>query len=252
MNLEGRAKLLLDGSNTITHFIFSSKEQMEYYNRFPEFIGIDGTFSTNRELYHLYVINVVDGLRKAVPVCTGFLHSRSTDSIRQFVHWFSAFVGGGLRIKGIMMDDCRASSRACSVIFPQAHQYLCRFHIMKNIKQRCEGNPRAEELGWKMLRTRRVDHFERYKSEMQTEFPSLFTYFNTYLLNRCPRWSPAYAPRAVNYGHYTNNFVEAIHRVLKAYDLSGKLPLWTAIRRTRKACAMVLYERQAEVHNLSR
>ncbi|CAL8096890.1 unnamed protein product [Calicophoron daubneyi] len=94
------------------------------------------------------------------------------------------------------------------------------------------------------------------KSNTTTDFQTSLAWTElsqptTYVFPRAQRWCRAMAPRAATYGHTTNNFVEANHRVIKSFNLSGRLPLWTAIRRTRKAGAVIIYERQVELMSAS-
>ena len=135
LNINGSCVCLRDENNFVTHFIHMTAEQKELCRRYPEFIGIDSTYRTCRERYHLFQLVVIDSNGIGIPICFGFLSHETTEAIKVFLEFFKS-VFENLPVQTMIMDDSAAIQSAVTQVFPSVVQLLCRVHIIRHIVKR--------------------------------------------------------------------------------------------------------------------
>ncbi|KER26777.1 hypothetical protein T265_13940 [Opisthorchis viverrini] len=250
-NEQGRARCLRDGSNRVTHFIYSTSEMLDLYRRFPDFLLIDSTFSTNQHKYFLYQLLIVDGCRKSLPVAIGFLWRETEADVRTFLLTFLEFVGSASLVKCIMSDGALAIGNAIASVFPFAYHLLCRVHILRNVIKRF---PRSQSFTrfFVAMHTSRLWKYLAFLELIRLNDPPFFMYINSFLLPNASKWASCRMPRVANYGIHDTNMVEAMHRCLKMELLNGKIGLWEAIRVSRMSATYLIWNRQETVSDAPR
>lgn len=240
----GHCRILRDAANVLTHFIFMTREQVVIFRRFPQFVGIDSTYRSCREKYHLFVLVAVDSCGVGIPVCFGWLATETTSSIGLFLRCFLEFVGP-VEIEALMMDDSTAIQAAVAQELPDAHRFLCRVHILRNLSRRVSlfyvnrlllKHPTNEFTKWfyvAMCTRSMWKYLLALVTMRRTDERVYNTYVRPRLISRSHMWTSIRSPPVATFGRRDNNFVEATHFSIKRYNLDGKINLWQAVERTR-------------------
>lgn len=129
---EGRARCIFDESNRMEHFVVSFIQMLNLFARFLDFLLIDGTFRTNREIYFLYQLLIVDGFLKSLHVANGFLWRKTAVDIRQFLRAFMNFTTGRSVVRCVQADGALTIGNAIADVFASVHHLLCQVNIIRN------------------------------------------------------------------------------------------------------------------------
>lgn len=89
----GKVKILMDEENVIEMIAFATKDMLDLYAKFPEFICIDGTYKVNKYRYPLYIVHVQDNLGRGRSVFYAFVKSETADMIKNVVEAFCEMMG---------------------------------------------------------------------------------------------------------------------------------------------------------------
>lgn len=121
----------LDEDNCLVSVFFRDKKMRDDYEAFPELLGNDGTYCTNK--YEMICAPFV-GINQHTKICMfgiGFMLNERIDSFKWLYSTFLASMGG-IQPKTIMTDQCAAMAAAIKHCFPESKHRLCIWHLFKN------------------------------------------------------------------------------------------------------------------------
>jgi hypothetical protein len=121
----------LDEDNSLVSVFFRDKKMREDYEAFPELLGNDGTYCTNR--YDMVCAPFV-GINNHTRIClfgVGFMLTEQIDSYKWLYTTFLASMGG-IQPKTVMTDQSAAMAAAIVSCFPKSKHRLCIWHLFKN------------------------------------------------------------------------------------------------------------------------
>ncbi|XP_052130785.1 uncharacterized protein LOC127751360 [Frankliniella occidentalis] len=161
----------------------------------------------------------------------------------------NAFCGRGLQgPKIIMTDDSTHQRNSLRAVFPFAIYLLCIFHVLQAMwryiwdsehKVKFEDKPHVYFLFREILYASSIEEYEsRY--EVALSDPILGAYDIVYnhfkdLKNRANEWALCFRLELLTRGHHTNNFCEAIMRLIKGLIL-GRLKAYNTVQLFHILC----------------
>jgi MULE transposase domain len=204
-------------SNRLTRLCWMSGDQQKLYARYHDVLQTDNTFQTNRYRMPLTLFIVVDCEGRSRIVMQGILSNETMDSYKWMLGQLLETTGLPPRV--IVSDADPALLAALPLVFPDAKEVHCIFHIMGNLRKRV--GP-AVQSDYKMfertfLQVRNclsITKFEQLWNDLVAEFPQASDYLN-FLYQSKKSWAKAYTSKVFTAGIQSTSRTEGYNAVLK-------------------------------------
>ena len=125
-------------SNVVEDIFFVHPLSYEMWRAFPHVLFIDATYKTN--MYNLPFAQIVGmtSTNQTFCVAGAFLSKEREGNFIWVLEMLRTMLDDCMEPRVILTDKDQALINACDKIFPNAHKYLCRFHILQNIVKNCK------------------------------------------------------------------------------------------------------------------
>nr|CAH8874164.1 unnamed protein product [Trichobilharzia regenti]CAH8876050.1 unnamed protein product [Trichobilharzia regenti] len=117
--------------NSLTRICFATYEQMELYKQFPEVVGIDSTYNTNKGKYSLFQLLVTDNFGRGRPVLFAWTRKEFKRDVVWILDCFRQIMEDTSKTESFIMDCAQAEIAAVKLTHRQAHIVLCSFHVCR-------------------------------------------------------------------------------------------------------------------------
>ncbi|XP_068504159.1 protein FAR-RED IMPAIRED RESPONSE 1-like [Phaseolus vulgaris] len=128
-----------EGTNVVQDLFWTHPDSVKLLNAFNIVLMMDSTYKTNR--YRMPLFEVVGVTSTGLTFSAAFMLLAS-ERHHNFVWALEKLKGLFLRVdsypKVVVSDRDIALMNAINVVFPEAANLLCRFHIDKNVKAKCK------------------------------------------------------------------------------------------------------------------
>nr|CAH8845730.1 unnamed protein product [Trichobilharzia regenti] len=115
---------------------FSSSRQIEIYHKFPEVVGFDSTYNTNRGNYKLFQFVVTDCHGEGLPVMFAWSRQERLDDVTKILQTFKSIMGTTSYTETFVMDCAKALRGAVETTHPLCNIILCAFHVSRAMRKK--------------------------------------------------------------------------------------------------------------------
>jgi len=177
------ATVLIPDSDNYRVICWSTTPMRETFGRFPEVLAMDTTFNINNCGMPVLTLMATTNTFASVPVFIACLANQQAATIEIALSLFKACMGEAWkRIQTFMVDKCPAEYKALRSQFPQSRVILCRFHIMKDIREQTRqpkyadkyvyGNQLADHLKYSFRHIMNTGSTENFDYRVSTAVPT--------------------------------------------------------------------------------
>ena len=208
----------LDGfSNRLIRLCWMSGDQQKLYARYHDVLQTDNTFQTNRYRMPLTLFIVVDCEGRSRIVMQGILSNETMDSYKWMLEQLLETTGLPPRV--IVSDADPALLAALPMVFPDAYEVHCIFHIMGNLRKRVGPTVQSDYKTFEraFLQARNclsITKFEQLWNNLVVEFPQACDYLR-FLYQSKTSWAKAYTSKMFTAGIQSTSRTEGYNAVLK-------------------------------------
>ncbi|CAH8873221.1 unnamed protein product [Trichobilharzia szidati] len=220
-------------------FSFATREMICLYKKFPEVVGMDSTYNTNKEDHPLYQLVVTDGLNRSCPIMYSITLRERLVDFEAVLQSFKNIIGGTSQTVTFVTDKSAVEQRACSIV-------LCAFHVIRAFNNKFR-DPQCKRIFKKMVCITNYDRLSNLIMLMRLQYPTAMSYISNNLWSCRNMWAACYMREVVTLGNKTNNRVECCHKHPKTH-LSKCFPLELSIREIWK-CSIESSRRKAGERN---
>ncbi|KAK1410096.1 hypothetical protein QVD17_36629 [Tagetes erecta] len=214
-------------TKAVEDIFFMHKHSYTMWCAFPHVLLIDATYQTN--IYGLPFVQVVGmtSTNQSFAVAHAFISNEKTENYAWVLRRLSDMLEKNMQPRVIVTDRELALMSACKQIFPNAHRYLCRFHIQQNILRNCKKHFLDGE--WKEfirffsllcesttepIYEYNLTNFEAHLKESGRG--EVFEYVHdNWLKPYRQKFVSAWTNRTINFHQTTTNRVEGMHALFK-------------------------------------
>ena len=214
--------LFIIKNNNITLGYFFQNEHMKLeYKKFGQIIFFDGTYNIFKNNSILFIISIINGENKTMPICFFSTIDETFESLCFFIDFFKSI--NNLNITKLIMTDKDFTERKTLKLFFKYTDFrLCYFHIMKSMNKKIkELFPNEQTLQKKQLKLVKKIIFSNNKVEYLKNFNFLKYEFKIYYLknwhNLRHEFIQYYFTNKLSYNSFTNNRAEGMNSVLKKF-----------------------------------
>ncbi|CAN0429829.1 unnamed protein product [Laminaria digitata] len=129
----------VDGSGRLNKIFWSTTDQQLLAHQYGHLVIQDNTCLTNKYDLKLMLIIGVDSENKSVVLAQGFFSDEQTTSFAYHEQFIERDEAKGVRNRVIITDADAAMTRAVAEHLANTVHLHCLWHIMKNVKKRCQG-----------------------------------------------------------------------------------------------------------------
>lgn len=208
----------LDGlSNRLVRLCWMTGDQQQLYARYHDVLQTDNTFQTNRYRMPLTLFIVVDCDGRSRIVMQGIMSNETMESYKWMMDQLLNTTKLSPRV--IISDADPALLAALPLVFPDAYELHCIFHIMCNLRKRVgsalQSTYKAFEKAFLEARNcLSTTRFEHLWNNLLVEFPQASDYLtHLYQSKRC--WVKAYTNKVFTAGIQSTSRTEGYNAVLK-------------------------------------
>lgn len=235
----------LDHENRLTHLLFAYQKAITVFQSHPDILMADCTYRTNRfnmPLLHLLGVTATnDHFSAAWVVMSDELESSYHWALEQFHAYVCAPIDRTPNIFG--SDNETALKNAAHAVWPQTPQYLCYWHVQKNvltalqkyfrrvnghtemtpsdIKLRDGFQAAVDKMNW----ATNEEEYERLWGVLQQKYRPYSGLVRYICENQYPQRKEvarAWTSKLQHYGNTTTSKLESSHRTLKGYLLNSR------------------------------
>ncbi|CAH8869729.1 unnamed protein product [Trichobilharzia szidati] len=224
----GPVSVLQDNADFVSKIIFARNDMIDLYHKFPEVVGIDSTYKTNKMGWPLYQFVVTDGFGRGRTVLFAVTRRERFADMKEILQTFKGFMGDISKTQTFTVDCATAQIKAIKEEFPRCSIILCLFHVCQAFRRRFP-NQRVKKWLYRMAHTRSYDRFWNYLNLISIIDAEAGAYVRRYWLRTRKYWAASCNRFTISMGNNTNNRVENAHRQLKRYLRKGdplELTLW--------------------------
>lgn len=122
-----------DLANVVEIIFFVHKKSLEMWRTFPHVLMIDATYKMN--MYKLPFVQVVgvSSTRNTFSIAQAFISNEQQANFIWVLEHVKSMLHRCMEPRVIVTDRDIALMNACDKVFPDAQNYLCRWHIQENI-----------------------------------------------------------------------------------------------------------------------
>lgn len=191
----------------------------------PEIIFLDGTYKLFNLKFTLVLLQALSGTGRAEIVGVAIIPSEDRLTLTWIANMFKKHHGDSCsKMKCMMTDKDLTERNAFKEVYPGVIFYLCIFHtlktfkkVVKNVKLDKEQETRCLLMLEKLVKSLTKEDYDRTYAQLQSaETPDcVINYFNINWHGNTDEWA-VHNMKYGNYGHLTNNAIEATNRQIKA------------------------------------
>lgn len=145
-NVNFKYSYRVDSENRVNSLLFSHETSYSLAQMFPYVLLIDATYRTNRFSMPIIHFVGVTSRNSSFTMGVAFVSKETTDFYCWALHQLHSLFQKTLP-EIIVTDRELALPNALPIVFPTAHNLLCRWHINRNILANCKKYFRTED-GW--------------------------------------------------------------------------------------------------------
>nr|CAH8857968.1 unnamed protein product [Trichobilharzia regenti] len=155
----GTVKVLQDNAGFVSKIIFARNDMIDVYHKFPEVVGIDCTYKTNKMGWPLYQFVVTDGFGRGRTVFFALTRRETFADIKEILQTFKRFMVDTSKTLTFTVDCATAQMKALKEEFPSCNIVLCLFHVCKAFRRKGKQFPNQLVKKWLygMAHTRSYD-----------------------------------------------------------------------------------------------
>ncbi|XP_035842104.1 PKS-NRPS hybrid synthetase CHGG_01239-like [Helianthus annuus] len=127
-------------TNVVQHVFFCHDKSFEMWRAFLHVLMVDDAYKTN--MYNLSFLQVVcmTSTNQTFCVAHAFLSNEQEATYVWVMERVRSMLHECMEARVILTDKDQTLINAYRKIFPGAHRYLCRFHILQNIMKHCKNS----------------------------------------------------------------------------------------------------------------
>ncbi|KAK4474214.1 hypothetical protein MN116_000033 [Schistosoma mekongi] len=198
----GKVEVLRDSGGNVSKIIFARNDMVSLYGKFPEVVGIDSTYKTNKM-----------GGRTVLFALT---QTEKRTDIKHILQSFKNIIGDTSKTTTFTVGCALGQLRALNEAFPGASIILCLFHVCQSFRKKFS-NPLVKKWLYRMAHTRSYATFWHCVRIIDLIDRAGGTYIRSYWLRSRSYWAASHNRFTLSMGNNTNNRVENSHRQLKRY-----------------------------------
>ncbi|KAJ9565500.1 hypothetical protein OSB04_001466 [Centaurea solstitialis] len=225
-------------TNELEDLFFAHPKSLELWRAFPDVVLIDATYKTDR--YRLSLLEIVGVTSTGVTFCLAFVFMQKQRECG-YVWALNCLKStiGDICPRVVVTDRELALMNACNIVFPDAKQLLCRWHINQCILKNCR--PLILDLQtwnsfyqvWmKLVDSPTKEWYEYNLSGLEAilfYYPGVLDYLNEEWLTRHKEMFVSAWAEYLNFGNHLINQAERQHFKLKLYLESKQSDLQTSL-----------------------
>ncbi|CAH8821594.1 unnamed protein product [Trichobilharzia szidati] len=132
----GPVSVLQDNADFVSKIIFARNDMIDLYHKFPEVVGIDSTYKTNKMGWPLYQFVVTDGFGRGRTVLFAVTRRERFADMKEILQTFKGFMGDISKTQTFTVDCATAQIKAIKEEFPRCSIILCLFHVCQAFRRR--------------------------------------------------------------------------------------------------------------------
>nr|CAH8828288.1 unnamed protein product [Trichobilharzia regenti] len=202
--------------NSLTRICFATYEQMELYKQFPEVVGIDSTYNTNKGKYSLFQLLVTDNFGRGRPVLFAWTRKEFKRDVVWILDCFRQIMEDTSKTESFIMDCAQAEIAAVKLTHRQAHIVLCSFHVCRAFCRKTR-NPIVKNYLCRLVQCKRRSEFNFYFRVISRLDANVSQYLQRRWMHRRELWAACFRDNVLTFGNDTNNRVESSHKQMKRY-----------------------------------
>ncbi|KAK4474257.1 hypothetical protein MN116_000284 [Schistosoma mekongi] len=234
----GKVEVLRDSGGNVSKIIFARNDMVSFYGKFPEVVGIDSTYKTNKMGWPLYQFVITDGFGRGPTVLFALTRTEKRTDIKQILQSFKNIMGDTSKTITFTVDCAPGQLRALNEEFPRASIILCLFHVCQGFRKKVSslyGQKLPFSFQTHLSKNGCIEWLIRVVTpRMLLNVKLLFrfwhcvriidlidraagAYIRSYWLRSRSYWAASHNRFTLSMGNNTNNLVENSHRQLKCY-----------------------------------
>ncbi|XP_022019017.2 uncharacterized protein LOC110919048 [Helianthus annuus] len=230
-------------TNVVQHIFFCHDKSFEMWRAFPHVLMIDATYKTN--MYNLPFLQVVgmSSTNHTFCVAHAFLSNEQEATYVWVLERVRSMLHECMEPRVILTDRDQALINACRKIFPGAHRYLCRFHILQNIVKYCKGSFNGQDWEafinqWKTVCNSATEELYKYnvlnlqRHLVNQQLTYVFSYlWNNWLSTSRQLFVSAWTNQTLTFMQSTTNRAEGAHAALKKQLTTPRCSLESLVKK---------------------
>ncbi|KAK4474278.1 hypothetical protein MN116_000366 [Schistosoma mekongi] len=132
----GKVEVLRDSGGIVSKIIFVRNDMVSPYGKFPEVVGIDSTYKTNKMGWPLYQFVITDGFGRGRTVLFALMRTKKRTDKKQILQSFKNKMGDTSKTTTFTVDCVFGQLRALNEEFPSASIILCLFHVCQSFRKK--------------------------------------------------------------------------------------------------------------------
>ncbi|KAJ0919797.1 putative MULE transposase domain, FHY3/FAR1 family [Helianthus annuus] len=230
-------------TNVVQHIFFCHDKSFEMWRAFPHVLMIDATYKTN--MYNLPFLQVVGMTSTNHTFCVAhaFLSNEQEATYVWVLERVRSMLHECIEPHVILTDREQALINACRKIFPSAHIYLCRFHILQNIVKHCKGSLNGQDWDafinqWKTVCNSATEELYKYnvlnlqRHLVNQQLTYVFNYlWNNWLSTSRQLFVSAWTNQTLTFLQNITNRAEGAHAALKKQLTTPRCSLESLVKK---------------------
>ncbi|KAL6547501.1 hypothetical protein OROMI_023222 [Orobanche minor] len=216
-----------DCDGRLTHMFFAHTNFIKLSRSYSSVFVMDSTYKTNRYKMPLLEIVGITSFNTSFHSCFVFLRGEVYEDYEWALRVFSDMLGDGVSPSVIVTDREMALMKAIEVVFPNASNLLCVWHIEKNILSNCKPHFEKKEhwdeflIAWnKIVYSTTEEAFGRACGEIEfvyREKKRILSYLRNTWLPYKQYFVTAWTDKKLHFRNHATSRAEGAHSKLKKY-----------------------------------
>lgn len=214
-------------TNVVRGIMLQSPTMRRDFERFPELLFSDSTYSLNSEDIPLYGMAGVDGRGRTKPVALFLLTDEKAETLGAMLELFKENNPSWCKVSVVLTDKDMTERGCFSDAFPGVSLQICLFHVKRNFRREITGgkynitsSEREEYLEYmqRMVHAVGEDDYQDIKEEFMDNCPhaSVRQYFLDHWHDIRNEWVCGLVAKLPNFGIRTTNHIEQFFRSVKS------------------------------------
>jgi len=206
---------------TVDFIIFQTSKMRQNLRQFPDIVGMDTTYNTNKHHMHLVVMQVVDNHGNGRIVAYVIVRRETQDIIEACIAIFAKSNEDVMKhVKTVIVDKDYKEIGGIKKVLPHVHVHLCHTHVLRIFDRKTKGEPNRQEL-LKILKNMSVsesreEFLEHYSSLKSVASQDFVNYFDKYWNDIDSAWILYVRNTSLSLGIRSNNYVESHNAKIKS------------------------------------
>ncbi|XP_034246307.1 uncharacterized protein LOC117648161 [Thrips palmi] len=206
----------------IDFIIFQTSEMRENLRRFPDIVGMDTTYDTNKHNMHLVVMQVVDNHGNGRIVAYVLVRRETKDIIEASIATFAKANEDVMpHVKTVLVDKDYKEIGGIKKVLPHVHVHLCHTHVLRIFERKTKKEDNGPEI-FKIVKQMSVcqskEEFLELYSKLQTVASENFMtqYFDKFWKDIDSAWILYVRNASLSLGIRSNQHVESHNGKIKS------------------------------------